>query len=149
MTLTQAVIAIAQYLQANKIQDTGWRDITSLTQPPDGAQVSGRIFLRRIGNTVYFQMDDYYWSIRNSKQSFLPPEICAYTHPTETSAAKNRIMRAGLFISTGDRNAVPWTIDWLNKSNMRLINYVGVTGFGLAQWITDTPFPTEPLGEPI
>lgn len=129
--------------------DTGWYDVTELTAKPIGTDITGKVFLRRVGNTVYVQFDNYKWSKTGSIQNFFNTELTKYIHPTVLTEANNGIFRAGTAISTGDRGNTAHSFDWLRIDNCRLNCYVNVPSFGLVSWITDTPFPSNLLGTKV
>ncbi|HFI0463216.1 TPA: hypothetical protein ACGO1T_000560 [Streptococcus suis] len=131
---------------APAIQDTGWRDITSLTNPPADITVAsnGRIFLRRQNNTVWMAFMNYNWSAPKAHQFFFPPELCAYTVPPTIDRVQ---MRGGVAFSAGDRMNVVFTTDWLGPTNLRLNCHSNLICHGVGSWLTDTPFPENPLGK--
>lgn len=133
-------------LENLKIKDTGWRDITALTNPPADVTVAGRIFLRRQNNTVWLSFMNYNWSSGKAQHNFFAPELCAYTRPPTIDRVQ---MRAGTIIGAGDRMNVVFSTDWLGPTNLRMNGYSYVKCHGTVSWLTDTPFPDNPLGTPV
>lgn len=133
-------------------QDTGWRDITALTVPATGAQVTGNVLMRRVDRTVYLQFVYYSWKGAGnlSASNFLPPEICAYTKPPLLRLGGRPVQtRAAGAISCGDHRDFPFTYDWLSATSLRLSRNTDRTVHSLVSWLTETPFPESPLGEPL
>lgn len=133
-------------LESLKVKDTGWRDITALTNPPADVTVAGRIFLRRQNNTVWLSFMNYNWSAGKAQQNFFSPELCAYTRPPTIDRTQ---MRAGTIIGTGDRFNVVFSTDWLGPTNLRMNCYNNLQCHSTVSWLTDTPFPENPLGTPV
>lgn len=133
-------------LESLKIKDTGWRDVTALTNPPADLTVAGRIFLRRQNNTVWLSFMNYNWSSGKVQPNFFAPELCAYTRPPTINRVQ---MRCGTIIGTGDRMNVVFSTDWIGPTNLRMNGYSALKCHSTVSWLTDTPFPENPLGTPV
>ncbi|MGV3311335.1 hypothetical protein ACEE16_05245 [Streptococcus suis] len=132
-------------------QDTGWYDITSLVALPANASYGStfaKVLLRRVNSQVYLAFSHFSWNVTNGgTQRFLPADICAYTSPPVL--LNKQILRMAGLIACDNRPIASHAYDWLAADNFRLIQSGTYATHGMTSWLTDTPFPENPLGTPI
>lgn len=125
-------------------KDTGWYDIIGSVITPADVTLQGKVYLRRLGNKVYMAFEDFRWDKVSSQMKFLPPSICAYTHPYWDSKAGGVKLRFGGVIPADNRNANAFIYDWLGKDVFRLVSQTGLyRTYASIHWLTETPFPTD------
>lgn len=128
------------------IQDTGWYDITEYTNPPAGATVQGRLYLRRVGPQVFLYAHGYTFGGNFTARNFFSPGLCDYTRPPGTRFGVQ--MRSAGNIPIGDIPGVAFIYDWLAPTDLRMSCNTWRVAWGMTSWLTDTPFPANVLGTP-
>lgn len=127
------------------VQDTGWYDITDLCAVPEGVtqRADAVVLLRRVDDRVLLLLNNFQWTAPKALHNWLPKELCAYIAPMRY---KGQMMRSNQNFMVDGRNVLGVQVDWLSDTNLRCNVLSNFVIYGLNEWITDKPFPENPLG---
>lgn len=119
------------------VQDTGWRDITSLAS--NGTLTpfaSNRLFLRRVGNLVTLNVHEYGFTTSGTNGNWLVmPNGFKYStgHPTQ--------QRITAFVNPIGINTPAGQVYCYNTATLGFQSFRGQTGYAYIQWLTDDGYP--------